>query len=281
MADEWTVPALRSRCWAIRQQLLVREVASLQEIEEYWPGGAENKDKSRGGWIFCYANLVRMLGRQQEIDRSDPVLRARADKLLTEALREAPINVELVSLGEDGRPRYMKVHPKCFNTLVEIDERDRWIQRLAAVRQVLFDRAAGDDLELVRQISDEVIYQHKIILTILNHPGCGSPFEDGNETEPASWTKGIDAVDVLRGMQAHHRVHRERLQAVTTLFNPDDQPGPKGRGAWSTLLSLYADKTGVPAPGVARNVSLEAVCAQLYITAEANREAYEAAKDRS
>src|SRR5690348_13232097 len=90
--DAWSASEIKERCRGMRQTLTVRALATPEEIAAYWPGGAENQEKGKGGWIYCYANYVGFLRRAEARKPTS----ATADRVMLEALRGEPARLELV-----------------------------------------------------------------------------------------------------------------------------------------------------------------------------------------
>src|SRR5262245_39685172 len=134
MKSTWHVRGLKERCTHIKASLLKRSIATSEEIAAYWPGGeTNNTDPSPlGRWIFCYANLVRFMGRT---DRGG---NAEANRALADALAAKAIPVQLRS-GHS-----VSVYPKSYHALRWLDALDL---SLKGALQLVVLEGTGNDFD--------------------------------------------------------------------------------------------------------------------------------------
>lgn len=278
MADGlgWDEAGLRQRCTDLRETLTRAGLASDEEIELYLPGGRENREPPPGDWIYCYANLVGMLRREET--PAERVSREDAEAAVLAALRDQPEPVELLATAEDGRPRVVHVYPKSFDALCHIIARDRELLKLAAAAHALTESGLPENVEWGRRVMDEISYQERVMAWILTTPGAGLPFSPETSPAPPDDTKALEPADLLAIMRAHQRVNGARIGQVGDLLSRG-RPGRRGRGpTWATLAATAASELGVSTRVLLRDWALAAWLAQLTLTADAKAEALEQAR---
>jgi hypothetical protein len=274
-ATDWTTAGIEARCTDLKATLVAEGIASEVEVAAYWPGGKENTETdAHGRWIYCYANYIGFLHRLA------PELNERAqaagEAALLEALRGAPVSVELVQRNTDGSPQSRHVYPKSYEALEFLDALDGAIGRLAAAEDLVQHLHPGEALPLLDRVAEARSLLQRQCVWAVTSEGARLPFAAfGAPPEPPDWTRDLDVVDILRIQQAFKALHRDRLAALAALMG---RGGRGRRASWPTLAATAAGKLGVSAQTLLRDWSLESWIAQLQLAAEAEREAHEAAQ---
>jgi hypothetical protein len=278
-ADGWSVTGLKDRCRRLRDACTGQQVATDEELTAYWPGGSENPETGLGAWIYCYANLVRFLGRGEHLGPAPNADTAALHRAALEALRGTPVRVELVHRGEDGQAVEVFVHPKSFDALVfceELDANLRWMRdRVLWLRE----REDAESLQATTALWREITEHHHVLCALVCHPGPGAPWPlttmPAREVLPA-WVLTLDPFDVVAIVAAHLEVNGHRLRQVCQLVSPAPEDGRPP--AWSTLALAGATATGAPVESLFRDRSLVSWVAELMLRTEEQRKAAAAAK---
>lgn len=266
-ASAWDEAGLRLRCEGLRETLASLEHVSPTDLADYWPGGAENHEAPPGDWIFCYAQLIRMLG--YESPETEDLRRAQAERQVLAALRRLAVTVELVHPLRDDQTS-LTIYPKSLHALLRLEEQDAVLARLADAADWLYRAPAEQMAERLGQVLAEIEYQHQVAVWILTTEDVGLPFDDQVERpEPPEWTLELDPADVVRVLQAHREVNRRRGACVAALTSSTRSKG--GRLSWAVLAGSAATRLGLSTYTLMREVSLGEWLAQLALTAEAER----------
>jgi hypothetical protein len=271
----WVTADVEARCIDLKATLVAESIASDAEVAAYWPGGSENTESDpHGRWVYCYANYIGFLHRLA------PELNERAqaagDAALLEALRGAPVTVELVGQHPDGSPKTVQVYPKSYEALEFLDALDAAIGRLAAAEDLVTSLHPGEALPLLDRLAEARSLLHRQCVWVVTAEGPRLPFAAfGAPPDPPDSTRDLDVVDIVRILQAFKTLHRDRLAALSALMGR----GKGGRRvSWATLASSAAGKLGVSAQTLLRDWSLEGWIAQLQLAADAERDAHEASQ---
>ncbi len=268
MTDEpgWDPAGLRARCESLREILQDLPHVASQDLADYWPGGAENHEAPPGDWIFCYAQLIRMLG--YESPETEAQQQAEAERAVLEALRRVPVTVPLVTpLGERTS---LLVYPKSLHALLHIEARDYLLGCLVEATNRLSRSAASTAAERFPPLADEIGYQQRVMVWILTTEGPGLPFMDeDSRPEPPESLRAIDAADVVRVLQAHRQIHLRRSALVGSLLTPSKSK--HGRASWAVLSGSAATRLGISTYELLRDLSLGEWLAQLAMTSESER----------
>jgi len=272
MARAWPIRKFRKWCEHFREIVLTLELATPEEIAERWPGGKENPGRDYSAWMSCYFNLGRFMGRLTDEQASD-VDPAIADQALADALRGAPVTVDLV----DGSAR--AVYPKSWHALIHCTERDGWLDHLQATYRSVEQTTGARAVLLRGQLLQEINYQLRVLVWIVCHEEPGLPFADGDMTPtPPDWTETLHPLDFPRLVKANQVVNGLRLSLVFTLLAPKTD-GTKVL-SFATLVTAAADRLKIPARRLARDETLESVIAQLAVTVDREQAAQTAARER-
>jgi hypothetical protein len=270
---DWSTAGIEARCVDLKATLVAESIASDVEVAAYWPGGKENPETdAHGRWIYCYANYIGFLHRLA------PELNERAqvagEAALLEALRGAPVAVELVGRDPDGAPRVVQVYPKSYEALEFLDALDGAIGRLAAAEELVRHLHPGEALPLLDRVAEARCLLQRQCVWAVTTEGPRLPFAVfGAPPDPPDWTRDLDVVDILRIQQVFKSVHRDRLAVLSALIG---RGGRGKRASWPTLAATAAGKLGVSSQTLLRDWSLEGWIAQLQLAADAEREAQEA-----
>jgi hypothetical protein len=272
---DWSTAGIEARCTDLKATLVAESIASDVEVAAYWPGGKENTETdAHGRWVYCYANYIGFLHRLA------PELNERAqvagEAALLEALRGAPVSVELVGRQEDGSPRTVQVYPKSYEALEFLDALDGASGRRCAAESLVAEIHPGEALPLLDRLAEARTLLHRQCVWAVTTEGARLPFAAfGAPPDPPDETRDLDAVDILRILQAFKTLHRDRLAALAALMG---RGARGGRASWATLSATAAGKLGVSAQTLLRDWSLESWIAQLQLAADAERQAHEASQ---
>lgn len=272
-APAWDEAGLAARCADLRDSLLSLGHVSQADLADYWPGGAENHEAPPGNWIFCYAQLVRMLG--WESPEASALERAAAEREVLAALRREPAHLELVQALPDGRS-HLTVYPKSFHALLRLDEQDALLARLAEAAEQLRQGPASTLTERLGQVLEEIEYQQQVCVWILTTPGVGLPFGDADlRPVPPTWLAELDAADLVRVLRAHREVNGRRVAALSALIGRARKT--VGRASWAVIGASAASELHTASYTLFRDWSLAEWMAQYHLTLDAKREAQESA----
>lgn len=274
--DGWDVAGIRARCERARDVLSRKQVASAEELADYWPGGAENTDPDPlGQWVYCFANYTRFLGRMAP--EAEARRREAGEAALLAALREDAVTVDLVRpIGDRAT---VAVYPKSEHALSHLAARDLELGRLVGAWQYLTTEAGPQEVaEQARLVAAEMAYQNRVMVWAVTHAGSGLPWlVEADAPEPPAWLLALDPADTLRILRAHQEVNGRRIALLSERMG-------RGRGTghgWATLAATAASELGVSSRSLLRDTSLAGWLAQLLITADAKREAAETARAES
>jgi len=267
----WTAADLKRRCGEIRGALERRKLAGESELAAYWPGGASNPETHRlGRWIFCYANLVRMLGRGEHTEAASGVV----DAAIASSLARDGVRVRL----ESGAVRV--VHPKSYHALRWLDTLDR---SLLDVIQMVADLPATTDalkaLTIAPLLESQAVRMWAWVLTegeSEDEPAT-LPFDEASAPELPSWTHRLTPDDLLTLARAHVEVNARRLRIIAEAF-PNETGGGVSRLSLAGFLGTVGQELGVRPAELMRRWSLGEVFAQAVSAAQAAREARERAE---
>lgn len=248
-----------------------RALATEDELNGYWPGGAENPDLTIKGWVFCFANYTRFAGRIEKPSANSDA--AEADVLA--ALRDSPERVTL----SDGKDQY--AHPKSFEALDWIAQRDRRITWLVEQREKVASRAIAKTPGLLDAVGNELTFQTGLMVWVATHEGCGLPFPSRVVPEELpEWIEEINPLDSLRIRQAFMQVNAVRLHALqlqlaarlTAKEKATQQPA-----LWTTFFATRAEETGIGSDVLMRDRSLGSQLAAALVTSDSRRAMSDAA----
>lgn len=270
--------ALEVRATAVAEHLSARKLATQSEIEACYTEAEEPELKI----ALAYAALRVLLHDRAPDNHDKKTRRARADRVILDALRGASIAVTLSEPINDMRE--VSVHPKSLNAIVELGERDAVIgyynAGLDALRGLI--KSNGDSNPdrvdyLVRGVR-EVTYQRQLCAWIATHPGPGLPFpEDATAPELPTWVRHLSTVDLLLIYKAHEEVNAGRLAALQALPRGRSNGDDTERG-WGVYLANLASLLNRTAEQLSRDQSLAALFAQSYVHAVDQERQLEAAK---
>lgn len=267
----WSTADVTRRCRELRDVLVRRRVATDEEIAAYWPGGAANQEAHRRGrWIYCYANLIRMMGRTETRAHD-----ADIDRTLAAALAAEPQRVECA----DGVTR--AVYPKSYHSLRWLDALDRSVVDLGRMLLELEDSEEATRALMVAPLAESLAVRLWAWTITEGGPDGPAtlPFDEAQAPEPPEWTKALTPGDVLSLARAHAEVNARRLRIISEAFPAE--AGGSGRLTLSGFLGTAAQELGARPADVLRRWSLGEVFAQAVTAAEAAREAYARAKQKT
>lgn len=253
---------IEERCCVMRDTLRARAAANPEELEAYWPGGAENRGDGVRAWIFCNANYTRFCDRLSGV-KEERARGAEAD--VVAALRDAPEYAEL-----DGES--VLVYPKSFDALDFIAQRDRRIQWLVEQREKIASRAIALTPGLLDAIGNEIVFQYGLIIWASTHEGAKLPFDSRNapDTLP-DWITALSPTDYLMIYQAFVKVNTERIFVLKLMLDArlsEKQSKVSKAPSWLTFWASRAEDAGVGADVLMRDRSLPSQIAQALLAAE-------------
>jgi hypothetical protein len=233
--------------------LSARALATDEELAAYWPGGAINRLRSRGGWIFCYANYVRFLGRG-ETEHSDSL-----ERLGLQVLAGEPAEVTLLAPPPELERPVLRVYPKGGRALLFCHARDWRIGWLATACRTLQERGAPEDQALLDRATAELAYQIGLFVWVITHPGPGLPFPTGTALpQPPAPFLALDPVDLAQLNLAHAQVNGTRLALLRKQIQLTLSPGERARE--STFFDFFGNlaiELGTPLDRLLEDWSLE------------------------
>jgi len=271
-ARAWTAADLRRRCGDLRRAVVRARVADEDEVARYWPGGAVNTETHRlGRWVFCYANLIRLMGRTEQRDAD-----ARVDAAVASALSAEPMRVTL------SNGTAVAVYPKSYHALRWLDSLDRSVRDLvglAATAQVDTSDAIKA-LALAPLVESLAVRLWAWVLTEGSADAPAAlPFDEATTPEPPAWTSMLAPEDLLLLARAHVEVNGRRLRIISDAF--PSETSSASRLSLSGFLGTAAQELGQRPATLLREWSLGEVFAQAVTGAQAHREARESAERKA
>lgn len=267
----WGDRDLRRRCRVLREQLAAAaaDVVTPAELAAYWPGGGSNQVGGRGGWIYCYANLVRLADRLRAEYAS--VAPDEAERARVEGLRDAPVPVTLTSGA------MVHVHPLGYEALEFLTTLDRTVtlaQELAAAVALQRTPASEQALALEPLLR---AYSVRLWAWILTGGTAALPFDPiVDDPEPPAWTEAMAPQDLLALFAAHRKVNAQRNALIASLF-PSSNDAPV-RLSLAGFIGAYAHEKGQDARAFMRRFAIGKLFAQAVSAAQQHDAAMQAAK---
>lgn len=274
--------SLRDEAELLSKVVLGEGLASPEEIASYRPGKENNPNTGATGWLRCLIAMHRFHARAQGSKTDAGKLDASQQAVLLDALRGASEAVVLVARGERTERRVLHVHPKSFDTLMAVEERDQVLRYLTAHLERLRVSPKADDLALCSRVMIEIVHQYRVLAWIVTHEGPGMPFAaDEVPTEVPAHVADLDPADYFRLQAAWVRVNQLRLHQLRGLLASDAGEGsPHRRPEWPVLVSAVADEMKLPSEVVMRDFSLPALLARVHLAAVARKSAADEATAR-
>lgn len=271
---------LKAECLVLERSVLQGSAISKEELALDRPGGLRNPETGVRGWLRYFAVLHRRHATlmEQPMDKD-------ADATLVAALRAEPVNVMLVGVEmpeAHGAP-VIAVHPKSFESLVEIQKHDDLIHWLAVRYMYLReqkDLTSADDLSLMQRLMDELTYQYQLLCWIVTAPGPQLPFDPiaGVIPDIPEHIRTLDAVDLIAIARGHLQANSLRLRALRALLSPDKADGKRDRPTWALFFTNAAMELKTSPRALMRDYSLIEVLAMLQLHNVSLRDAHDVAK---
>lgn len=267
----WGVKQLKARCRGLRDTLRVRRLATEAELAAYWPGGEENTEPGRGGWIYCYANFVGFLRRAEHRER---VVDAGADETILKALRDEPIQVRRLGAEPDEAPLY--VYAKSLDASLQIHALNvqlAWMlgeyNQLAALLDDPQTERRAALAETLPQVLDAVSYTYQLLAWIVTTPGPDMPYAaDDDRPAPPEHIRRLEPWDMVAICRAHQQ-HMLRLHALTALIDERGAEDGGTRPSWSSLIGTVSMDTGEAPVTLMKHRSLASLLAAVRLNADA------------
>jgi hypothetical protein len=251
---------LQGFCQQYRQDLLVRQVATADEIAACWPGGADNNDKSTWGWVRCYGSLRVMVARLSPAERA--AAEAQRKQQVLDALSDTPETVEL----SGGVTR--TVYAKSDVALGMIDGLNRKLAAIVDDASVLRLVDTAEAIDLCIRAHSEQSFLQRVMAWIITTPGPGLPFpENAIEVELPDEYASLTPIDYYILAEAFQRVNILRLAMLSDSRTPGKRPD------WPVYWASVSGDTGIPVPRLRRDQSLASLLATNAERARAHREA--------
>ncbi len=269
-----TRKGLREFCTVHRESILVHRLASEEEVEAWWPGGAKNPTHDLGAWIRCFANYVAFLDR----DSAPRLEQARLakQKVILEALADQPEVVTLATTEADGTPRTVTVPPKSYVALVEIHRHNALLATLTDQTEQLVRAGAAEDLEVVLRAYEEQSYLQRVVAWIVTTPGVGLPYAEGTDRPELPAELGeLHPADFFRIAAAFQRVNALRLAALDMTRNSEARPD------FSVFFASLAGSSDLSTAQLMRDRSLAGEVASASERARGYEQAREAAERKT
>lgn len=269
----FTADVLEARCSELRALFLEDGTATAEDLDPYWPGGAENALTGQDGWIIAYSRCFWCLGRQigkEEAERSS----VRMTHRQAEVLRALRADAEVVDLlADNGVTRSVEVHPKSALALEHIGAANLLMAYLADNEEALEAQADVEALQLLIEVRRTRGYLERLVCWIATTEGPGLPFPD-NEREPAlpDAIRDLTPVDFYLIAAAFQRVNGERLQALQSTGEKATRPD------WGGFFVGAAGDLGVATRKLLRDYSLVEVVATIAEKARVQQEARDRAE---
>lgn len=267
----FTARALREECQALKADLLAQGLASVDECAAYWPGGAENADRGFDGFIVCFQQYGRLLGRL-ELRATSGVDDGQLERAVRAAAARQPMPV-LLSIGDRN------VYPKSAWALSFLESLDDIVAPMAALVAEISEHesSANDELRGMPRLVEGLAWRtwSWILLT----EGVGLPFGDEGDITPPEWTSTLLFEDIITIWVAHRQLHADAA-AIMTSAMPRER-GERSRLTLSGFLAGYASEHGIAPSHIMRRWSLPEAIAAAMASAESHRVAEANAQRKS
>lgn len=230
-----------------------------EELDDYWPGGAENKLTGRGAWIYCWARYNAYLDRTKS--SASDVDQDAVEQAALKAFRDEPKEVELVRPLPDGSP-YLACHPKSPTALAlldSIEEEIRWLLERIEWLQKRWEQEAPEKTgEAFRVLTQLELYAVWVSTT----EGPGIPFNPaGVWPDLPPELIQLEALDILNVLKAHHAVNKGRIALIASSLRK--RGGGDHQASWATLTVRAADALKAPMDHLTKTRSLASWFAQV------------------
>lgn len=266
MAKVITQKNLEGRCELLERNVLRQKLATEAELAAHRPGGEQNTDTEAEGWLRWNDVLNRHHAKVQ-FHQFEETARARADRILADALLEVPRNIQLIQPSTPGGiPPTISVHPKSAAAITRIGAHDDQVALCAWALDHIREHQEPETLELLPQFTEEMNYHAAVILWIVTHPGPGLPFPR-LEYQPDVPQRffDMDAVDGHRLLGAYQDIHRVRMLAVEDLFASESTD--HRRASWATFFAVASAEFKESPQDLMENRSLASVVVQFQLQA--------------
>lgn len=282
MAERFSLKGLQEKCKILEAHVQRQQLDAGEDppLEDYRPGGKENKQRGVGAWVFFYAQLVRLCGKA-EYARDD---HEEADATVLDALRNEPLAVELIGRTKEKEREVLTVYPKSIGALMVCHALDWQLGWLGSKVQAL---KASDDpqhLDLLTRALDEIGKLYALLAWIVSHPTPGLPYPAGEAppTPPDSFLH-LDTLDLPRIAQAFGVVNAQRLQALDALLAPQTggHDAAQERPSWSVFVGSLAIRLNKKPSELMYDLSLGEMLAMIRTHGHAELQAHEAAQRES
>lgn len=244
-AKQFTVAFLKERVAYYRDVFLGDGTATAEELDPYFPGGAENPHTGQDAYILAYGRclwaLGRVIGREQAHEESSRLPEHDLTKL--KALHSEPESIELTPASADQAPRTVIVYPKSGLGLEHIGAAALIAAHLTDQIATLEEHGDARDLEVIVEARTQAGYFHRLACWIATHPGAGLPYPRGvKHPELPAEIDALNPIDYYLIAQACTRVNATRLRALDASQSSKERPDWPGFyvGAASELKTSVA-----------------------------------------
>ncbi len=258
----FTAGGLKTACSALRADLLTAGLASEEECRAYWPGGRENLDRGFDGFVYCYQQYGRLMGRGEPQHGADSKQDALLEATVRAAAARQPMPVQL-SIGE------RLVYPKSAWALAWLDALDSIIAPAATMAAEL---ASSEDTAIDHLRAFPVLLQAMAVRTwvwVLLSEGVGVPFGDEGVIDPPEYTTKLLPEDLIAIYSAHQKLHYDAITVMAAAMPKED--GEESRLSLGGFLAGYASEHGVAPSHIMRRWSFPEAIAAAIATYESHR----------
>ena len=258
----FTTKTLRAECQALRADLLAQGLASAEECAAFWPGGAENPERGFDGFVVCFQQYGRLLGRLERAATGE-TNHTMLEATVRQAAARQPVPVSL-SIGERS------VYPKSAYALAWLDALDAVTRPVARLVSSLAAELDPDDLRALPPLVQSMAM--RTWAWILLCEGVSVPFGDEGAITPPAWTEQLVAEDFLAIFVAHQQLHHQAILIMAAALADDAEPTrERSRLSLSGFLAGYASEHGIAPSHLMRRWAFPEALAAAVASAESHR----------
>lgn len=262
--EAWTLKGIRARCERMRDTITSAGLAQPAEVAAYWPGGAENPLRHKGGWIYCYGQMCRLLGRKDpwNLERRT----ALSDAEVLKALGDSPIPVKRLANLKDETTLPLLVYAKGLEAELYLDALDRQLAWMNAQRQRLLDAGTPAAMDLLTEVYTTISYTLQVCVWIVLDPGPELPFDPADpDPKIPHEIQVLEPWDMLRICEARQR-QLARLSALRAITDEKTQHDGGSRPGWSMFIGSLALEMGETPATLMRHRSLASLLASVRLS---------------
>lgn len=247
-------------CRRLRLHLEKHSLADAAEITAAWPDDEAAAQPLE--WVSVYGQMMRMKGEAN--GRGAGGAGADAEAAALAALMDEPEPVLL----SDGS--VVKVWPRTIEALTWIDDRDFWLDELAARAIALREMVSADQVPTemnASELLDRIADAESLVLAMLVAQAAAPGLELGPvDEERLAWARALAPADVMKIYGAFMRVNYRRImEARAALPRVKESGKPKRPMTWKGWLASSAarERMAVSEYAALRTLASEVVKAPL------------------